>query len=207
MCALSTMRQWQFLFLPCANKKLQLFMFLQAFHSGISSSSSAFSQHCDFSASSASDFNIGRMMSTIHRRQPSGSLPPRYQSFLGLWSCRHGRNFDIVVWYRSHIEVIKFDIWGPRCRENLNIEAHWFRRFQTFISKWDIEVHIYQSSKFTTFDVMSIQIRDRSSWRSISYQISEAFWPSILNFDIGVTFLLYRFSKSNIVFDIDIRYR
>jgi hypothetical protein len=40
--------------------------FLQASHSGISSSSSVSSQHYDFLTTSASDFNIGRMMSTIH---------------------------------------------------------------------------------------------------------------------------------------------
>jgi hypothetical protein len=41
-------------------------MFLQASHFGSSSSTSASSQHSDFSATSASDFNIGRMMSAIH---------------------------------------------------------------------------------------------------------------------------------------------
>jgi hypothetical protein len=39
---------------------------LQASHSGILSSSSASSQHSGFSATSASDFTIGRMVSTIH---------------------------------------------------------------------------------------------------------------------------------------------
>jgi hypothetical protein len=47
-------------------QKITIFMFLQASHSGISSSSTASSQHSGFSATSAFDFNIGRMMCTIH---------------------------------------------------------------------------------------------------------------------------------------------
>jgi hypothetical protein len=43
-----------------------LTLFLQASHFGTSSSNSASSQHSDFSATSAFDFNIGRLMSTIH---------------------------------------------------------------------------------------------------------------------------------------------
>jgi hypothetical protein len=43
-----------------------MLLFLQAFHSGMSSSSSPSSQLSDFSATGTSDFNIGGVMYTLH---------------------------------------------------------------------------------------------------------------------------------------------
>ena len=65
-----------------------MLLFLQASHSGMSSSSSPSSQLSDFSATSASDFNIGRVMHNLE--------------CVRAWQkARQSRNDDAMEWKRD----------------------------------------------------------------------------------------------------------
>jgi hypothetical protein len=90
-----------------------MLLFFQASHSGMSSSSSPSSQLSDFSATSASDFNMGRVMHTLHGvRAWQKTMQSRLE-------------YDAVEWKRE-IDPVLAELLEHQRNSALSIRDEWF---------------------------------------------------------------------------------